>query len=138
MDSWTICRHTGRYVTGPRHPRLDEIGGRYITADKNYHFTANISRDTITAVVDELNAYYANIRAKATEQAPAVAEPVATPAPATPASTQRPGWSKAARRRAGHTSRDHALGTYVRSEGGATIYRDDLTGRGTVRIYDES
>lgn len=56
----------------------------------------------------------------------------------TPPPARKTGWSKAARRRAGHTSGSHPLGTRTGGGPGYTIYSDDTFGGGAVQIWDES
>lgn len=74
--------------------------------------------------------------AEQTNAAPAPAPVKPAAATAAPRTT---GWSKAARRRAGHTGRSHPLGEEVIARGqGYTVYRDGITGRGEVQIWDES
>lgn len=62
-----------------------------------------------------------------------------TPAPR---STQRPGWSNAARRRAANGRPPRRSGglsdTVTYAGNGFTEYADELIGTGTVQIWDES
>jgi hypothetical protein len=57
-----------------------------------------------------------------------------------PTNPMRPGWSKAARRRAAgyRTPRSHPLGEVIEAGDGYTIYEDDVFGGGRVQIWDES
>lgn len=66
-------------------------------------------------------------------EAPAPAE-----AAAAPPTVQRPGWSNAAKRRAGHTASSHPLGEAVGGGPGYTVYRDTAFGGGDLQIWDES
>lgn len=52
----------------------------------------------------------------------------------------QPGWSKAAKRRAGQDNRhSNPFGEYVgRGDDGASIYEDTAFGGGRVVIYDEN
>lgn len=59
-------------------------------------------------------------------------------AAAQPAAAMKPGWSKAARRRAGHTGRSHPLGEAVEYGDGYAVYEDTTFGAGRVQIWDES
>src|SRR5690606_2459438 len=66
-------------------------------------------------------------------------KPAPAPTPTAPAKpAMRPGWSKAAQRRAGRTGRSHPLGQVVEAGAGYTIYEDTAFGGGRVQIWDES
>lgn len=101
-------------VTGPRTPALDALTTNYGSYRRG---TYSFPKSAEQRVREALN--------------------TTTPATAPPPG-QATGWSNAARRRAGHTTGSHPLGAVAHRGGGYTEYHDDLTGDGTVQIWDES
>lgn len=117
MMSIEIAR-TAIYVNTPYpHPTLDDLAarlggtwhGKGKPAGRYYEFPLTAEEEVRLAV------------------GPTVT-PVAPeePQPAAPATMARP------------ARRSHPLGRAVRRETGCTVYEDELSGGGTVRIYDES
>lgn len=103
-------------VTGDRTAALDaltETAGTYRRSQRAYIFPRSME----TRVREAL----------ATSPAPAPAQ----------AAPMTPGWSKAARRRAGGRTA-HPLGDVAYRGNGYTEYHDGLRGDGVVQIWDES
>ncbi len=106
-----------------RNANLDvlvkETRGQYWGKGGYYSFDAT-HEQAVRAIVDPLNERAA---ARAAERQ---AAGEVTPTPAAPVET------------APRTSGNHPLGSHGRRIIGGHVYDDDLTGRGRVRIYDES
>lgn len=141
IEDFTIARKFFVKNTGTTgHPHLNQamktLGGTFNRRDGGYYTFPDTARTEVEAIIANIQA----ITRPYTPAAPATDKPAAKPTQQS-ATSPRTGWSKAARRRAGHTittSRHHPFGEVEEIGDGYTTYRDTAFGGGRVQIWDNS